>query len=247
MNAQDLPLITIVTVCYNAEKTIEESIQSVLNQTYPNIEYVIIDGGSKDHTVALLEKYKYQLGYFISEPDNGIYDAMNKALKVAKGDWLYFLGSDDVLINKSIIAEMVSLFTDRSTIYYGNVIFKNQNTVYNFTISKWTLCYRNISHQSLFYTKESYKSQDYDTSFIIFADHIYNILLYGSNKYKFEHIDKVIALYNDAGASSHIYDKKYYQKLPSTVYVNLGFTYALYVQFRILVFKLKNSLKHLEN
>jgi len=247
MADQNLPLITIVTVCYNSARTIEETIQSVLNQTYSNIEYVIIDGGSKDNTVSILEKYSNQLGYLVSEPDKGIYDAMNKALKVANGEWLYFLGSDDVLINENIIMEMVSTFDDKSTIYFGNVIFKSENTVYNFNLSKWTLCYRNISHQSLFYTRESYKKHNYDTSFIIFADHIYNILLYGSKKYNFKHIDKVIALYNDAGASSNTYDKRYYQDLPLTVYKNLGLQYAVYVQLRILLFKLKNSLKRLEN
>ena len=247
MTAHNLPLISVVTVCYNSAPTIEETVLSVLNQTYKNIEYVMIDGGSKDNTLNILTKYKDRLGYFVSEPDKGIYDAMNKALQVASGDWLYFLGSDDVLIDNNVIEEMVAQFKDMSTIYYGNVIFKNENVVYDFNLNKWNLCYRNISHQSLFYTKESYKNHSYDTSFIIFADHIYNISLYGSKKYNFDHIDKVVALYNDAGASSNTYDKKYYQKLPATVFANLGLQYALYVQFRILVFKLKNSLKRFEN
>jgi len=244
MTNQELPLITIVTVCYNSAPTIEETVISVFNQSYKNIEYVVIDGGSTDTTLDILSKYIKKIGYLISEKDKGIYDAMNKSLSVANGDWLYFLGSDDVLMNDYVIEEMVASFSDINTIYYGNVKFKHQNSMYNFELSKWNLCYRNISHQSLFYSRKSYKSLNYDISFKIFADHIYNILLYGSGKFKFKHIQKVVALYNDAGMSSSTYDKKYYLKLPSVVYTNLGLKYAVYVQIRIILFKLKKYLKN---
>ena len=89
------PLISVITVSYNAVSTIEDTILSVINQTYPNIEYIIIDGGSADGTVDIIEKYVDRISYWVSEPDKGIYDAMNKGLKVANGDWAIFMGSDD--------------------------------------------------------------------------------------------------------------------------------------------------------
>ena len=108
------PLITIITVAYNAVKDIENTILSVLNQTYPNIEYIIIDGGSTDGTLDIIKKYEDKISYWVSEPDKGIYDAMNKGIVKANGDYLFFLGADDkeyffLKIKILFITEMCSL------------------------------------------------------------------------------------------------------------------------------------------
>ncbi|MCX7738944.1 MAG: glycosyltransferase [Hydrogenothermaceae bacterium] len=89
-----LPLITVITVVFNGEKYLEETIQSVINQTYPNVEYIIIDGGSADKTLDLINKYERYIDYWVSEKDKGIY-AWNKVLTLSFGHWLSFLGSDD--------------------------------------------------------------------------------------------------------------------------------------------------------
>ena len=89
------PLITIITVAYNAVKDIENTILSVLNQTYPNIEYIIIDGGSTDGTLDIIKKYEDKISYWVSEPDKGIYDAMNKGTLKATGVWLNFMNAGD--------------------------------------------------------------------------------------------------------------------------------------------------------
>lgn len=91
------PLITIITACYNSEHFLERSIQSVLAQTYENIEYIIIDGDSTDGTVAVIKKYEDRIHHWISEKDLGVYDAWNKGIKMSKGEWITFIGSDDVL------------------------------------------------------------------------------------------------------------------------------------------------------
>lgn len=96
------PLVSIVTSSFNAAKTIEQTINSVINQTYPKIEYIIIDGGSTDGTLEILKKYDTKISCWISEPDHGIFNAWNKALKIAKGDWIAFLGADDLYYTDAV-------------------------------------------------------------------------------------------------------------------------------------------------
>jgi glycosyltransferase involved in cell wall biosynthesis len=87
------PLISLVTVCYNAENLLADTLQSAINRTYKNIELVIVDGNSKDNTLQVAKRFQSHIGTLISEPDKGIYDAMNKGIKAAKGDWIYFLNA----------------------------------------------------------------------------------------------------------------------------------------------------------
>ncbi len=93
----DKPLISVITAVYNAEKYLNDCIKSVLNQSYRDFEYIIIDGGSTDNTLDIVRQYQHQISYWISEPDQGIYDAWNKGLMVAKGRWITFVGADDLL------------------------------------------------------------------------------------------------------------------------------------------------------
>ena len=95
-------LITIVTATYNAGRTLETCIKSVLSQKADDIEYIIVDGASTDNTVSIVEKYKSDIDIFISEPDKGVYDAWNKALRVCHGEWIVFLGADDYYAEGSL-------------------------------------------------------------------------------------------------------------------------------------------------
>ena len=102
------PLISVITVVYNGASTLKKTIDSVAKQNYLNIEYIIIDGGSTDNTVQIIEEYSHRINFWISEKDNGIYDAMNKGIRLAKGDWIYFLNADDkftaqILFEKCLI------------------------------------------------------------------------------------------------------------------------------------------------
>ena len=99
---KDKPLITVITVVFNGEQFLEETIQSVINQTYDNVEYIIIDGGSTDGTLDIIRKYEYAIDYWVSEYDNGIYDAFNKGIRCCQGQYYIVLGCDDVLFEKSI-------------------------------------------------------------------------------------------------------------------------------------------------
>lgn len=105
------PQVTVITAVYNAEKYLDDCIQSILNQNYKGFEYIIIDGGSTDGTVDIIKKYQDQLGYWVSEPDQGVYDAWNKGLSMAKGKWIAFVGADDLLYPDALQTYMQHITT----------------------------------------------------------------------------------------------------------------------------------------
>jgi len=120
--------ITLITSVYNNQETIAEAIDSVLSQTYPDIEYIIIDGGSTDATVNIVKSYQNSLAAFISEPDQGIYDGLNKGIKLATGDVIGFLHSDDLYENNRVIETVAQVFIDNSIdSIYGDLTYVNKN------------------------------------------------------------------------------------------------------------------------
>lgn len=119
-----MPKISIITIVFNDTVHIEETILSVISQTYSNIEYIVIDGNSLDGTVEVIKKYCDNISFWISEKDNGIYDAMNKGLTVATGEYVLFLNSGDVLANKETLSSIP--FSERGDIFYGETLIKNE-------------------------------------------------------------------------------------------------------------------------
>ena len=117
------PLISIVTVCFNSENTIKDTIDSVLNQTYGNIEYIIIDCGSIDGTVEFVQSYGDKIARFVSEPDKGIYDAMNKGIALATGDIIGILNSDDFYIDELVIEKVVKEFERNIDCLYADLVY----------------------------------------------------------------------------------------------------------------------------
>src|SRR5437764_13821458 len=119
--------VTIATVVFNGAATLTETIESVVRQSYSNIEYVIVDGASTDKTLDIIKHFSSQYNFIKvkSEPDKGIYDAMNKAQQMATGDFLIFLGSDDTLNNDTVIEEFANFVTGINSVYYGDVLLKD--------------------------------------------------------------------------------------------------------------------------
>lgn len=117
--------VSVITVCYNRKATIKQSINSVLDQDYPDIEYIIIDGNSSDGTQAIIESYSDKITHYISEPDKGMYDAINKGLKIATGDIIGLMHSDDVFYDRSVVSKIVNTFLMSATAdaVYGNGIY----------------------------------------------------------------------------------------------------------------------------
>ena len=120
MNEQ-LPLVSIITIVFNGEKHLQQTIESVLGQTYPKIEYIIIDGGSKDNSISIIEKYSSRLAYWISEPDKGISDAFNKGISKANGEIIGLINADD-WYEKDAVEKIVAAIT-KHDFAYGNIAY----------------------------------------------------------------------------------------------------------------------------
>jgi len=120
--------ITIVTVCYNAERTIAETLESVAMQSHHDVENIVIDGASTDNTLKIVERYAGRLAHVLSEPDHGVYDAMNKGIKLASGDVIGFLNADDVYADKNVLTRVVDII-ERETLdaLFGDVEFFRPN------------------------------------------------------------------------------------------------------------------------
>lgn len=193
--------ISVVTVSYNAAETIEETIQSVVNQTYDNIEYIIIDGGSTDGTLDIIKKYADRLAYWVSEPDKGIYDAMNKGIAVASGDYINFMNAGDKFINSKIVDLLSKHIVESDDVIYGNwKIDDYSNQIRyprNLNYMKFGSC---LCHQSTFTKTSLLKLQGYNTSYRIAADYEKACYLYAKG-YKFKYINEVIADYSIDGVS----------------------------------------------
>ena len=115
--------LSIITITYNAEQFLERTIQSILAQTNQNFEYIIIDGKSKDGTLAIAEKYKSRVNKLISEPDKGLYDAMNKGLKNASGDFVWFMNAGDEINDSQAVEKIYKAISDKTDVLYGDTYF----------------------------------------------------------------------------------------------------------------------------
>ena len=173
--------VSIITVCFNSAATIEETFNSVFSQDYPNIELIVVDGGSTDATLEIIAKYKDRIGAYISEPDAGIYDAMNKGIQLASGDVIGTLNSDDFYSSNSIISKVVSELKDESVdAIYGDVAIvnpRNTNKIVRYYSSKYFkpegFAFGYMPAHPTFYTYKKFyeKLGCYKTDYHIAADY----------------------------------------------------------------------------
>lgn len=198
--------LSIITINYNNKIGLQKTIDSVISQTFKDYEWIIIDGGSTDGSKELIEKYSSYITYWISEPDKGIYNAMNKGIKVAKGEYLQFLNSGDALYSNIIIDELFK-YNIYGDIIYGNAIFlKKDKTQFLVTPpKKISLSYfvsgHVINHQSTFIKKELFDNNPYNENFQLVSDWEFEIKQAILGK-RYQYIDKVFVWYDYTGLTS---------------------------------------------
>lgn len=199
-------IVTVVTVCYNSEATIERTIESVLNQTYANIEYIIVDGLSDDKTMNIVQKYQKQFGkrlLVVSETDSGIYDAMNKGIARASGNIIGILNSDDYY-EKDAVEKIVNAWDGEGMqIIYGFMRTWKAGKEYSVSmLSHQFLHEQMIWHPACFVTKDVYEIIGmFDTQYKSVADYDFMLRAYDSKKIRFTPVYSVIANFSDGGMS----------------------------------------------
>ena len=205
--------ISIITVCYNSEATIRDTIESVLAQSYPDIEYIIVDGASSDRTMAIVDEYKDRIAEAVSEPDKGIYDAMNKGIKLATGDVVGILNSDDFYQNNDVIRDVVCQFDSfpDSDLVFGDVVFVAPDN-----LEKIIRCYRSghfrpwklrfgwmPAHPATFIKRRAYdRAGLYSLEFKISSDYEMFVRLLLVYKLCFSRINKVLVRMRTGGMSN---------------------------------------------
>jgi glycosyltransferase involved in cell wall biosynthesis len=206
--------ISIITICKNSEKTISKCIESVIWQTYSNIEYIIIDGASTDNTLNIIDKYKNEVSKLISEPDQGIYDAMNKGIDVSMGEYIIFCNADDYLISDHSIDCVMQLINANANydydIFYGNVfILNNEKCKGNIwkaaNVSKYSLFRGSIPHPATIYSRDAFKRCGlFDISYTIAGDYEWIVRAYLQNKLNFKSIDTIVTVFLKGGISTDL-------------------------------------------
>ena len=214
------PLISIITVNYN-EKNIERTLKSILAQTFQDFEWIVVDGGSNEETLNIINKYKDRIDILFSEKDNGVYDAMNKGIKVSNGRWLIFMNAGDSFYEavslEKIFKKYSFILRNKDIIYCDSIYHTIDSVEYKpiFPDKLNSEFWHNscISHQSTFIRKELFNKYGlYDETYKISAD-LEKLLLFKQKKCKFHHIKEIISNYYTDGISAIDESREYERKL----------------------------------
>lgn len=197
--------ITIITVCVNAEKTIKDTIESVLKQSYKDFEYIIVDGKSSDDTLKIISKYDDKRIRLISEKDKGLYDAMNKGIKLATGDIIGTINSDDILASEDIFQTIIDNFDENTDVIYANIKYYNEDfskVKRDFISGTKENDYFCPAHPSMYVRKQIYeKIGTYNINYKIAADFDFMVRC-NLNNVRYKYIDKYFVYMRYGGKSN---------------------------------------------
>lgn len=227
-SAATKPLITVVTVVFNGEKFLEETILSVINQTYDNVEYIIIDGGSTDGTLDIIKKYEHAIDYWVSEKDKGIYDAMNKGIDLASGEWINFMNSGDRFFESNTL-NVVNFNVDCKLIYGDSLCVLDEKEWIQDQENRHLKKIHSIIHQSMFYAKSSF-NEKFNSDYKVMADfdHFLSVMMSCVDCICYQKV--VVCVYDRSGYSS-MPIWKYFKEYYSIVYFRLNFSYIVMFLF----------------
>lgn len=200
--------LSIITINYNNKKGLEKTIESVVNQSFRDIEYIVIDGDSNDGALDVIYKHKDKINYWISEKDSGIYNAMNKGIKAANGEFILFLNSGDFLISFDVIDKIILNLVSENSIYFGDLIYSKNEipTILATFPDKLTFSFflnYSLPHPASFIKKSLFdKYFYYNEEYKIVSDWEFFIYCICKMNEKYKHLNYVISNFDDSGMSS---------------------------------------------
>lgn len=199
--------LTIITINYNNAEGLRKTIQSVLGQSFKDYEYIIIDGASTDGSINIIKQYSDKINYWMSEKDKGVYNAMNKGIRQAKGDFLLMLNSGDFLINSEVLNEVFSNDIESCDILYGNIEWRNKDLFHSLyqppdDLTLQFFFTKSLAHQASFIKRSAHQIVGaYDEGMKICADWNFFILAAGKYNLKFRHLSLIVSVGNTNGMS----------------------------------------------
>jgi glycosyltransferase involved in cell wall biosynthesis len=229
------PLISIIIVTYNASAVLKDCLDSIEKLSFRDFELLVFDGLSEDDTVSIIKAYDKTITYWQSEPDKGIYDAMNKAIVKARGKWIFFLGADDRLL--SGFDEMASKLINSQTLYYGDC--DTSEGLYGAEYSTYKLAKRNLCQQAIFYPRVVFEKYKFNLRYPVFADYLLNIQCWGDNTFLKQYEPIPISFYNLNGFSSGQNSDPF--KIEKPQHIKRHFSWLVY--FRYSIRKARESRK----
>ncbi len=233
--------VSIVIPCFNSEATLRPCLESIAVLERPEVEVVLIDGGSTDGTLAIAREYPRLIRHLQSGPDRGIYDAMNKGVAAASGQWILFLGSDDLLHPEFLRA--LDALAVPSRVYHGDVVLKGSGVRYGGAFTPWRLQFGNICHQAVLYPRTAFRNRRFDCEYGILGDHEFNLYCMGALRLEFAHVDALIAVYNDvSGASFGATDVAFERDRVRLAYDYFGPVLAAFVFVRLTLYRVKRRI-----
>lgn len=242
--------VSVITVCFNSSKTIRDTIESVLGQDYENIEYIVVDGGSTDGTMDIVRKYGHKISHVISEPDKGIYDAMNKGVRVSSGDIVGMLNSDDIYLDASVISDVVNQFdvSKADSVYADLAIVDKRNinkvvrfcSSKNFSVSRLRWGWM-VPHPTFFVKKKCYDEFGlYKLDYRVSADFEMVARLFWKHGISFSRLSRCIVRMRNGGISTTGFLWRIHQNLEivrackeNGIYTNIFFV-LFKVPFKLL-------------
>lgn len=207
--------VSVVTICYNCQTVIEATILSVLGQTYRNIEYILIDGASKDGTMEVVNRYRDKIDYISSEPDKGIYDAMNKGLRACTGDYVIFMNAGDEFYNSTVIERFVPQIESDTVIAHGDIMCVGGSFKYHVKPSPLEMMNTRmtVKHQATFVRTDYHKSHPFDDSFRSSGDYDFFYKAHFRDGVKFQYIPLCVANFDISGTSNVNFRRSFRENL----------------------------------
>lgn len=238
--------LSIIIPTYNSEGTIRDCFDSIRKQSFQNFEVLVIDGKSTDNTLDVVERYRRYIRNIkiVSEKDKGIYDAMNKGIVLSKGEWLYFMGSDDKLLNKNVLAKINAELSDEIDVLYGDVVSLRFKGRYDGPFNEVKIFNQNICHQSIFFRRRVFdRTGCFDLKYKAHADWDHNMKWLLNRKVRRKYIDTIIAEYGDGGFSSLNGDVEFENDKKFKYLKYAGLVVCSGFQKRLIKKELKDSIK----